>query len=172
MGGHSWRRFAGDRTRAAVCRGTWESTGWPRGRHFRHSCCDSGDARCARLHARAPNSCAGNRGDTSDDEEVQVARKTSIRAGAAAVESDGGTDEFESTTRTELHELATQQLERLEGSRSGLASRLRLRLAMIAAEREAVIAMRDRSEISDAVMRRLQKKFDHEETLLHQRYGK
>jgi len=43
---------------------------------------------------------------------------------------------------------------------------------MIAAEREAVIAMRDRSEISDAVMRRLQKKFDHEETLLHQRYGK
>ena len=111
-------------------------------------------------------------GDTSDDEEEQVVRKTSIRAGAAAVESDGGTDEFESTTRTELHELATQQLERLEGSRSELASRLRLRLAMIAAEREAVIAMRDRSEISDAVMRRLQKEFDHEETLLHQRYGK
>ena len=111
-------------------------------------------------------------GDTSDDEEEQVARKTSIRAGAAAVESDGGGDELESATRNELHEFATQQLERLEWSQPELASRLSLRLAMIAAEREAVIAMRDRSEISDTVMRRLQKEFDHEETLLHQRYGK
>jgi hypothetical protein len=42
---------------------------------------------------------------------------------------------------------------------------------MIAAEREAVIALRDRNEISDSVMRRLLREFDHEEVLLHQRYG-
>jgi hypothetical protein len=41
---------------------------------------------------------------------------------------------------------------------------------MIAAEREAVIAMRDRNEVSDAVMNRLQRELDHEEVLLHQRY--
>jgi hypothetical protein len=114
----------------------------------------------------------GSQGDTSeDDEEERIARKTSIRAGVAAVASDGGADELESTTRTELHETATHELERLEGSQSELASRLRLRLTMIAAEREAVVAMRDRGEISDTVMRRLQKEFDHEETLFHQRYG-
>jgi hypothetical protein len=41
---------------------------------------------------------------------------------------------------------------------------------MIAAEREAVIALRDRNEISDDVLRRLQNEFDHEEVLLHQRF--
>ena len=30
--------------------------------------------------------------------------------------------------------------------------------------------MRDRNEISDRVMNRLQREFDHEEILLHQRY--
>jgi hypothetical protein len=37
---------------------------------------------------------------------------------------------------------------------------------MIVAEREAVIAMRDRNEISDTVMRKLLGEFDHEELLL------
>ncbi len=39
---------------------------------------------------------------------------------------------------------------------------------MIDTEREAVIAMRDRNEISDDVMRKLLSEFDHEELLLRQ----
>lgn len=110
--------------------------------------------------------------DTEDDAEERFARKNSIRAGAAAVESVTGADESERKTRAELHGLATHELERLNGAEAAPAPRLRLRLAMIAAQREAIIAMRDRDEISDKVMRRLQGEFDHEETLLHQRYGK
>jgi hypothetical protein len=52
---------------------------------------------------------------------------------------------------------------------SSFSSSSRLHLAMIAARREAVIALRDRSEIGDDVMRRLLSEFDHEEILLHQR---
>ncbi len=46
------------------------------------------------------------------------------------------------------------------------SSLAQLRLIMIAAEREAVITMRDRNEISDTVMRRLLSEFDHEKVLL------
>jgi hypothetical protein len=46
------------------------------------------------------------------------------------------------------------------------SSLTQLRLGMIAAEREAVITMRDRNEISDTVMRKLLGEFDHEEVLL------
>ena len=68
--------------------------------------------------------------------------------------------------------MVAHKLARLDGSRTPIApAHLRPRLAMIAAEREAVIALRDRNEISDVVMRRLQQEFDHEEVLLHQRYG-
>jgi hypothetical protein len=38
---------------------------------------------------------------------------------------------------------------------------------MMAAEREEVIAMRDRNEISDTVMRELLGEFDYEEVLLN-----
>ncbi len=46
------------------------------------------------------------------------------------------------------------------------SSLAQLRLIMIAVEREAVITMRDRNEISDTVMRRLLSEFDHEKVLL------
>jgi hypothetical protein len=48
---------------------------------------------------------------------------------------------------------------------------LRPRLAMLAAARDGIIDLRDRGEIGDAVMRRLQSEFDHEELLLRQRHG-
>jgi len=42
-----------------------------------------------------------------------------------------------------------------------------MRLDMIAAERETAIAMRDRNQISDTVMRKLLGEFDHERILLN-----
>lgn len=77
----------------------------------------------------------------------------------------------ESETAVALRKMTVHKLERLQGSASLAPPHLQLRLAMIAAEREAVISMRDRDEIGDSVMRRLQQEFDHEEVLLHQRYG-
>ena len=40
---------------------------------------------------------------------------------------------------------------------------------MLKAARDAVIDLRDRGEIGDAVMRQLQNEFDYEEILLRQR---
>jgi Na+/H+ antiporter len=110
-------------------------------------------------------------GDKDEEVEERYARSAAIRAGATAVESIAGADEGENDTRAELRQAAVRELERLNGSSSSPVPRPRLRLVMLAAEREAVIAMRDRNEISDAVMRRLQTEFDHEEVLLNQRYG-
>jgi len=67
---------------------------------------------------------------------------------------------------TSAHKLA-----RLESASTAGQTHLRLRLAMIAKERETVITMRDRNEIGDAVMRRLLREFAHEAVLLHQRYA-
>jgi hypothetical protein len=58
---------------------------------------------------------------------------------------------------------------RLLADRTGIP--LPTLLVLGAAAREAIIDLRDRGEIGDAVMRRLQSEFDHEEVLLHQRYG-
>jgi hypothetical protein len=46
---------------------------------------------------------------------------------------------------------------------------IRPRLAMLRAACEAIIDLRDRREIGDAVMRQLQSEFDHEEVLLQER---
>jgi CPA1 family monovalent cation:H+ antiporter len=102
-------------------------------------------------------------GGNEEELEERVARDASIRAGALALES------FE--TADELRKMAADELKRLAGDPSPPPERLQLRLAMIAAQREAVIALRDRNEISDGVMRRLQLEFDHEEVLLRRRYG-
>ena len=107
-----------------------------------------------------------------EDAEERYARTTSIRAGAEALDrfSSEGTGELEPAA--ELRKIAAHKLASLDGSSvSAGSAHLRARLTMIAAEREAVIALRDRNEISDTVMRRLQQEFDHEEVLLHQRYG-
>ncbi len=110
-------------------------------------------------------------GGGEEDTEERHARTTSVRAGAEALERFAAEAGGEIETAAELRKMTAHQLERLSISPSTPPAHLRLRLAMIAAEREAVIAMRDRNEISDTVMRRLQSEFDHEEVLLRQRYG-
>jgi NhaP-type Na+/H+ or K+/H+ antiporter len=111
-------------------------------------------------------------GGTEEDAEERLARTTSIRAGAAALERVAVEEGGELETTAELRKLAAHKLKGLDGPRSPAASaHVRARLAMIAEEREAVIALRDRNEISDTVMRRLLQEFDHEEVLLQQRYG-
>jgi CPA1 family monovalent cation:H+ antiporter len=98
--------------------------------------------------------------------EEQRARSASLRAGAAALEQLGDA-EGEGEVTAALRRAAAYRLERLNSGHSTPPTYARLRLAMLAAERDAVIGMRDRGEINDAVMRRLQQEFDHEELLLH-----
>ena len=90
------------------------------------------------------------------------ARSASAKAGASALdrsESAGGDPRLVAELR---------QISILRSARPGSTapSLARLRLEMIAAEREAVIAMRDRNEIGDPVMRTLLGEFDHEEMVL------
>ncbi len=92
------------------------------------------------------------------------------RAGAQALTRLTSEGNGETEAAAELRNMAAHKLQTLDGPQSPARTHLHLRLAMIAAEREAVITMRDDNEISDAVMRRLQREFDHEEVLLHQRY--
>jgi Na+/H+ antiporter len=111
-------------------------------------------------------------GGKEEDAEERYARAASIRAGAEALERFATEGAGESEVLTELRKITAHKLKRLDGFPSATApAHLRPRLAMIAAEREAVITLRDRNEISDVVLRRLQQEFDHEEVLLHQRYG-
>jgi monovalent cation/hydrogen antiporter len=113
-------------------------------------------------------------GDDEDDAEERRARSASIRAGADAIGHVSRRDESGQEAANALRQMAAHDLGRIHGAASSSSSSAHsaLRLAMIAAERETVIAMRDRNEISDAVMRRLQSEYDHEEVLLRQRYGK
>src|ERR1700691_3921040 len=108
-------------------------------------------------------------GGTREAAEERLARTGSVRAGAEALERFAAEEGAESEI-ADLRKLAEHKLARLGDSRGASSPHLRLRLSMIAAEREAVIAMRDRNEISDTVMRRLRREFDHEEVLLRQRY--
>jgi CPA1 family monovalent cation:H+ antiporter len=103
--------------------------------------------------------------------EERHARIASVHAGAEVLKRFATVGQEESETAVALRKMTVHKLERLQGSASLAPPHLQLRLAMIAAEREAVISMRDRDEIGDSVMRRLQQEFDHEEVLLHQRYG-
>jgi monovalent cation/hydrogen antiporter len=109
-------------------------------------------------------------GGNEDHEEEREARLASIRAGTQAIERLAGADNAVSKAAQHFRTMASHELQRLS-SASSPSEPLRLRLAMIAAERTAVIDMRDRNEIGDAVLRRLQREFDHEEVLLRQRYG-
>jgi CPA1 family monovalent cation:H+ antiporter len=111
-------------------------------------------------------------GGKEEDAEERHARTASIRAGAVALERFAAEGAGDVETMAELRKITAHKLKRLDDSPSPTApAHLRPRLAMIAAEREAVITLRDRDEISDVVMRRLLQEFDHEEVLLHQRYG-
>ena len=104
-------------------------------------------------------------GGNEEQTEERNARNASLRAGAAALEQLTGA-EHEKDIAAALRRAAAYRLERLNSGHSTPPTYARLRLAMLAAEREAVIDMRDRNEISDGVMRRLQQEFDHEELLL------
>jgi monovalent cation/hydrogen antiporter len=111
-------------------------------------------------------------GGNEEEAEELYARTASIRAGAKALDRIGAEGPAELEIAAELRKMVVHRLERLDESASPIGSaHLRARLTMIAEEREAVVALRDRNEISDTVMRRLQQEFDHEEVLLHQRYG-
>jgi CPA1 family monovalent cation:H+ antiporter len=101
-------------------------------------------------------------GGDEEDAEMTQARNASAKAGASALdrsEAAGGDPRLVAELR---------QMSILRSARSGSTSPTlaQLRLDMIAAEREAVIAMRDRNQISDPVMRTLLGEFDHEEIVL------
>jgi monovalent cation/hydrogen antiporter len=103
-------------------------------------------------------------GDDEEDQELARARSASADAGAAALDrlqSAGGDPRL-------VAELGHLAVLRSVAPGSASSSLARLRLSMIATEREAVIAMRDRNEISDDVMHKLLGEFDHEELLLRQ----
>jgi len=110
-------------------------------------------------------------GGSEEDLEEREARRASIRAGAEALERIAAEHGAEAEAASVLRNMAAHQLIRLANPPSPPTGHWHLRLTMIAAEREAVISMRDRNEISDSVMRRLQREFDHEEVLLRQRRG-
>jgi Na+/H+ antiporter len=90
----------------------------------------------------------------------------------------GGKEEKdeEMTARAACLRARTQTLERVanEAEDARVAAEtslpLNIRFAVIAAQRQAVISLRDCNEISDAVLRRLELEFDYEEMLLNQRY--
>jgi Na+/H+ antiporter len=102
-------------------------------------------------------------GDDEEDREVRQARSASANAGASALdrfEAAGG----DARLVAELRHISVLRSETPDRASSSLKH---ARLGMIAAEREAVIALRDRNEISDTVMRKLLGEFDHEEMLLN-----
>jgi monovalent cation/hydrogen antiporter len=113
----------------------------------------------------------GIAGGNEEDAEERHARRISLRAGADALERFVTADAGEIAAATELRQLTANKLNNLDASASANATHLRPRMAMLAAARDAIIDLRDRGEIGDAVMRRLQSEFDHEEMLLRQRYG-
>ena len=105
-------------------------------------------------------------GGNEEAAEEHQARHASIRAGAQELERRAASESHEKETAAALRRAASYRLERLADKSARPPGYARLRLAMLAAERETVIAMRDRNEISDAVMLRLQREFDHEEVIL------
>ncbi len=107
-------------------------------------------------------------GGDEEAREERHARASSIRAGAAALERVVSQEEHEAATAAALKRAASYRLARLSDDRTAASppGYVQLRLRMLAAEREAVIGMRDRNEISDAVMIRLQRELDHEEVVL------
>jgi NhaP-type Na+/H+ or K+/H+ antiporter len=108
-------------------------------------------------------------GGDEEAQEERSARSASLRAGAEALERLVTDENREAEAVRALRRTASVRLERLSDESTDSASPpeyVRLRLQMLKAEREAVIALRDRSQISDAVMIRLQRELDHEEVVL------
>jgi CPA1 family monovalent cation:H+ antiporter len=112
----------------------------------------------------------GIAGGNEEDAEERHARRVSLRAAAAALDRFNADGAAEIASAAELRRTTERTLQNLDGNASALPPHFRPRLAMLGAAREAVIELRDRGEIGDAVMRQLQSEFDHEELLLRQRY--
>jgi Na+/H+ antiporter len=108
-------------------------------------------------------------GGDEEESEERHARCTSLRAAAAAIDQFAPEGAEELATAAELRQFMASKLHKLDGSGSTTSTHLRPRLVMLKAAREAVIDLRDRGEIGDAVMRQLQSEFDHEEVLLRHR---
>jgi hypothetical protein len=118
---------------------------------------------------KKPSTLLGIVGGNEEDAEERHARHISLRSGADALERFVAEDAGEIASAAELRQITAKKLDDLDDSASAGATHLRPRLAMLAAARDAVIHLRDRGEIGDAVMRRLQSEFDHEEILMRQR---
>ena len=101
-------------------------------------------------------------GGNEESQEERLARSACACAGSSVLdrfEAAGG----DAALVAQLRQMSLLRSVTRDDASSSLA---RLRLSMMAAERDAVIALRDRNEISDTVMRQLFSEFDHEELLL------
>jgi len=105
-------------------------------------------------------------GGSEESDEEHLARAAGIRAGAVALEQLATGEAHEREIAAALRRAAHHRLGRVTQDSTVSTAYARMRLAMLAAAREAVIALRDRNEISDSVLWRLQSEFDHEEVLL------
>ncbi|HEX4242846.1 MAG TPA: Na+/H+ antiporter [Steroidobacteraceae bacterium] len=109
-------------------------------------------------------------GDNEEEREEHKARRASIAAASEAIERYIARTGKEPVSAPELRAAAARELKRLRNPPRRPPEDLAMRLEVIAAQREAVITLRDRDEISDTVMRRLQIELDHEELVLRQRF--
>jgi hypothetical protein len=108
-------------------------------------------------------------GGNEEDAEERLARHISLRAAEAALDRFEADGAGELASAAELRQITARKLHNLDGSSATASAHIRPRLAMLRAAREAIIDLRDRGEIGDAVMRHLQTEFDHEEVLLRER---
>jgi monovalent cation/hydrogen antiporter len=108
-------------------------------------------------------------GGNEEDAEERLARHISLRAAEAALDRFEADGAGELASAAELRQITARKLHNLDGSSATASAHIRPRLAMLRAAREAIIDLRDRGEIGDAVMRQLQSEFDHEEVLLRER---
>ena len=106
-------------------------------------------------------------GDDQEDQELARARSASADAGDRALDRPAPSGDCALLVSELRHMSALGAV----GPRCATSSWVQLRLQMISAQRAAVIAMRDRSEIGDGVMRKLLSEFDHEELLLSRQDG-
>jgi Na+/H+ antiporter len=119
----------------------------------------------------------GLKGDGLDLEEETQARRVSLEAGLAHLEALSKSpqapaeqiQELRDRHARRLHHLLVKDQPVLFPEKRELASvHRRLRLAMLTAEREALIRLRDEDKISDSVMTLIQRDLDLEVTLLEQ----
>jgi Na+/H+ antiporter len=108
----------------------------------------------------------GIEGGKQEHDEEMAARHASQRAATQTLERFAAKE----TALTLEQAITVHAADNLAGPGFPRAVPVHLRLEMIASQRQAVISLRDRNEISDTVLRQLEREFDHEEMLLNQRF--